>query len=633
MTSPKPKSKAGPAKQEPAAPPRSVKNEAAAKPQAKPDAKPRPAKVEALPEPALTHPEIRAIVLGIMLAMFLGALDQTIVATALPTIGRHFGNIDDLSWVVTAYLLTGTAVTPLYGKLSDIHGRRVLMLAAIGIFVLGSVACALAPSMTALVLARGVQGLGGGGLMALAQTIIADIVSPRERGRYQGYIGAVFATSSVGGPVLGGFLTEHLDWSLIFWINLPLGLIALGMTSSVLRRVPFHPRKHRLDIIGALLMMSAAIALLLALSWGGRRYEWISPQIGALLLSSAILWGLFAWRLVTTREPFLPLTVLGNPVVRCATLAGACNMGTLVGMTIFVPLYFEVVLHLSASQSGLALIPLMAATVTFSTITGRLMTHVVHYKRMSLIGLSHFHFVARAAGDLAGVDADRAGAAAAADHRRRPRHRVSGVDRVHAERGVALADGHRHRCRQFLPRAVLGAGGGGAGRDRAGRTWRRRRHVGGDAGAHGVGARARLCVPLRVPRLRAGALVRHGVPDLDGGAAAQGPLGAITGRDRTDRAGNADPGGVGTSVQARRQHKAECAPDQKDGDGQQHGKNGDPRVALAGFGDEVSGREQQEEAGEDDAGAVINLAPQRYRFPAIHGRIARMPPGTVRTDH
>ena len=348
----------------------------AAKPAAKPAAR------------ALTHPEMRTIVLGIMLAMFLGALDQTIVATALPTIGRHFRDLGDLSWVVTAYLLTGTAVTPLYGKLSDIHGRRVMMLTAIGLFVVGSLACALAPSMTALIFARALQGLGGGGLMALSQTIIADIVSPRERGRYQGYIGAVFALSSVGGPVLGGFLTEHLDWSLIFWINLPLGFAALAMTSSVLRRVPYHPRKHRLDLIGAALMMAAAVALLLALSWGGRRFDWISPQTGLLLSTSALLWGLFAWRLVATAEPFLPLAVLGNPVVRCAALAGACNMGALVGMTIFVPLYFEVVLHLSASQSGLALIPLMAATVVFSTITGRLMTHMVHYKRVPLIGLS-----------------------------------------------------------------------------------------------------------------------------------------------------------------------------------------------------------------------------------------------------
>jgi EmrB/QacA subfamily drug resistance transporter len=336
----------------------------------------------------LTHPEIRAVVLGIMLAMFLGALDQTIVATALPTIGRHFRDLGDLSWVVTAYLLTGTAVTPLYGKLSDIYGRRAMMLTAIGIFVLGSIACALAPSMTALVFARAGQGLGGGGLMALSQTIIADIVSPRERGRYQGYIGAVFALSSVGGPVLGGFLTEHVDWSLIFWINVPLGLAALGMTSNVLRRIPDRQRKHRLDVLGALLMMAAAVALLLALSWGNRRYDWISAPIAGLLAGSAVLWALFAWRLVSTKEPFLPLAVLGNPVVRCAALAGSCNMGALVGMTIFVPLYFETVVHLSASQSGLALIPLMAGTVLFSTITGRLMTHVVHYKRMPLIGLS-----------------------------------------------------------------------------------------------------------------------------------------------------------------------------------------------------------------------------------------------------
>ena len=248
---------------------------------------PKPARAGRPSPRPLTHPEIRAIVLGIMLAMFLGALDQTIVATALPTIGRRFGDLDNLSWVVTAYLLTATAVTPLYGKLSDIHGRRAMMLTAIGVFVAGSLACALAPSMTALVFGRALQGLGGGGLMALTQTIIADIVSPRERGRYQGYIGAVFAVSSVGGPVLGGFLTEHLDWSLIFWINLPLGLAALGMTSSVLKRVPFHPRKHRLDIIGALLMMAAAVALLLALSWGGRRFDWISAQTGMLLGGSA----------------------------------------------------------------------------------------------------------------------------------------------------------------------------------------------------------------------------------------------------------------------------------------------------------------------------------------------------------
>ncbi|MEJ2433301.1 MAG: MDR family MFS transporter [Pseudolabrys sp.] len=336
--------------------------------------------------PALSHPEVRTIVLGIMLAMFLGALDQTIVATALPTIGRHFGDLGDLSWVVTAYLLTSTAVTPLYGKLSDIHGRRCMMLIAISLFVAGSLTCALAPSMTALVFSRGLQGMGGGGLMALAQTIIADIVSPRERGRYQGYIAAVFAASSIGGPVLGGFLTQHVDWSLIFWINLPLGFAAFGMTSIVLRRVPYHPRKHKIDVAGAVLMMLAAVALLLALSWGGRKFDWVSLEIAALLVTSGALWGLFAWRLRRAEEPFLPLAVLGNPVVRTAALAGACTMATLVGMTIMVPLYFEVVLHMNASQSGMALIPQMTATVVFSTVSGRLMMHLTHYKRVGLIG-------------------------------------------------------------------------------------------------------------------------------------------------------------------------------------------------------------------------------------------------------
>jgi EmrB/QacA subfamily drug resistance transporter len=338
------------------------------------------------PPTTLAHQDIRTILIGLMLAMFLGALDQTIVATALPTIGVHFGDLARLSWIVTAYLLTGTAVTPLYGKLSDIYGRRVMMMTAVGLFVLGSVACAVAPSMTALILGRALQGLGGGGLMALAQTIIADIVSPRERGRYQGYISAVFALSSVGGPVLGGVLTEALDWSLIFWINLPLGLAALAMTARALKLVPYQPRKHRIDLIGAAIMVCAAIVLLLALSWGGRDYAWLSMQMAGLLAGSFILWLLFGWHLTRHAEPFLPLNVLGNAVVRNAALTGACTMATLVGMTIYVPLYFDVHFHLSAGESGVALIPLMLATVLWSTICGRLMMYLEHYKRVGLIG-------------------------------------------------------------------------------------------------------------------------------------------------------------------------------------------------------------------------------------------------------
>jgi EmrB/QacA subfamily drug resistance transporter len=345
-----------------------------------------PAATHPRPARELTHAEVRGVVIGIAVAMFLGALDQTIVATALPTIGQHFGDVENLAWVVTAYLLTGMAVTPLSGKLSDIYGRRLLMLIGIAIFLVGSVACALAPNMLALIVARAVQGLGGGGLIALAQTIIADIVTPRERGRYQGYISAVFAISSVGGPVLGGFLTEHLDWSLIFWINLPIGMAAFVACNHVLRRVPYQPRRHALDILGALLMMTGAVLLLLALTWGGRRYAWVSVPIGALLIGSAAVWLLFAWRLVSAREPFLPLAVLGNPVVRSAVLSGACAMGALVGMTIFVPLYFEVVQGLSASQSGLALIPLMSCTVIAATLAGQALMYVTHYKPMGVAG-------------------------------------------------------------------------------------------------------------------------------------------------------------------------------------------------------------------------------------------------------
>jgi EmrB/QacA subfamily drug resistance transporter len=351
--------------------------------------RPVPTATPASPLPLLLdHAAVRTIVLGIMLAMLLGALDQTIVATALPTIGRDLGNVEDLSWVVTAYLLTATAVTPLYGKLSDIHGRRATLLVAIGVFALGSIACALAPSMMVLIIARGLQGLGGGGLLSLAQTIVADVVPPLERGRYQGYIGLVFASSSIGGPVLGGFFAEHLHWSLIFWINLPLGLVAFLMTNSVLKRLPRYERRHRLDVAGALLMVAATTALLLALTWGGTRYSWLSPRIVGLLCASAAFWLMFVVRLMTAREPFLPLSMLMNRVVGIGTASVTFVFGTMIALTIFVPLYFEVVLRLSASESGLALIPQLAGTVVGSTTAGRAMVRMRHYKRMPIVGLA-----------------------------------------------------------------------------------------------------------------------------------------------------------------------------------------------------------------------------------------------------
>lgn len=337
--------------------------------------------------PALSHAEIRTIIIGIMLAMLLAALDQTIIATALPTIGRELGDLEHLPWVVTVYLLTSTAVTPLYGKFSDSHGRRITMLIGIVIFIIGSIACAIAPNMLVLILARGLQGLGGGGLIALAQTIVADLVPPKERGKYQVYFASVFMASSLLGPVLGGFFAEHLHWSVIFWINLPLGLIALFITFHTLKKLPRHDRSHRLDVLGALLMVAATVSLLLALSWGGLRHPWMSLPVIGLVAGSLVLWVLFAIRMRLAPEPLIPPGVLHNPVVRMGVLSACFGMGTYIGLTIYLPVYFEAVRGLSASVSGLALIPLMAGTVCGATLSGRSMAKVKHYKRLPLAGL------------------------------------------------------------------------------------------------------------------------------------------------------------------------------------------------------------------------------------------------------
>ncbi len=337
---------------------------------------------------SLGKPEILSIIIGLMVAMLLAALDQTIVATALPTIGLELGDLQNLPWIVTAYLLTSTAVTPLYGKLSDIYGRRIMLLAAIIIFSLGSIACALAPSLFWLIVARGLQGMGGGGLISLAQTIIGDLVSPKERAQYQVYIASVFVTSSLAGPVLGGFFAEHLHWTLIFWINLPLGLMAFLMTNQKLKLLPRHERPHKLDLLGAALMIAATTSFLLALSWGGAHFAWSSMEILSLLGMSALLWCLFGLRLRVAAEPLIPLSILKNQVVLTGTLAACFGMGTFIGLSIFMPIYLEGVIGLNASQSGLGLIPQMVGTVIGATISGRMMIRVRHYKKIPVFGLT-----------------------------------------------------------------------------------------------------------------------------------------------------------------------------------------------------------------------------------------------------
>ncbi len=357
----------------------------------------------------LDHTSVRAIVAGIMLAMFLSALEQTIVAPALPTIGRALGNVELLSWMVTGYLISTTVVTPLFGKLSDIYGRRRMMLVSIGVFILGSVACALAPSMEALIVGRVLQGVGGGGILPLAQTVIADLLSPRERPLIQSYTSAMFLAASILGPVLGGFLTDYVHWSLIFWINLPMGLVALILTDRALRRLPRNDRPHRLDLAGAGLMVAAALALLLALAWGGVRYPWTSPTIVGLFAASAALWLAFGWRLLHAAEPFIPLTMLAEPVVLGIAAAGFFSIGTIVGLSIFIPIYVELVLQHSPSASGLVLIAFMVGATIGSMVAGRLMPKLDRYKLVPVfampIGVAAMILFAISPGDITLVEA------------------------------------------------------------------------------------------------------------------------------------------------------------------------------------------------------------------------------------
>jgi EmrB/QacA subfamily drug resistance transporter len=318
--------------------------------------------------------------------MFLAALDQTIVAPALPTIARELQEFDSVSWVVTAYLLSATSATPILGKLSDLYGRRQMMMISVAVFVFGSFCCALSPSMLALICSRAIQGIGGGALISIANTIVADVVSPRERGRYQGYFASVFALASIAGPVLGGFFTEYLNWTVIFWINLPLGGLAIYISSRALARLPVKGVSHRIDYLGSVLMAGSTICLLLALTWGGHRYDWLSvPTIG-LFVASVVLCAMFLRQQSTAQEPVLPLTLLMNPVIRMTSILGLMSMMIYVSASVYVPLYLEFVRHMDASSSGTVLIALMTGVVGGALITGQYMRFRGRYKWPPTIG-------------------------------------------------------------------------------------------------------------------------------------------------------------------------------------------------------------------------------------------------------
>jgi EmrB/QacA subfamily drug resistance transporter len=334
----------------------------------------------------LSNRDKSVIMVGILTSMLLAALDQSIVTPAMPTIGGDLGNSQYLPWIVTAYLLTATAVAPLYGKISDIYGRRSTLYGALGLFLVGSLIAALSPNMFVLIGARAVQGLGGGGLFALSQIIIGDLLPPRERGRYAAWISGMWAVAGIAGPLLGGTFAEHLHWTLIFWINLPLGLVAMFIINKPLKKLTTAGRAHKLDGWGAALLVLATSALLLMLNWGGSVYSWISPEILGLGAASVVLWVAFAIRLTRANEPLVSLEILSNPIVLAGSFAMFLIAGVNIGLAVYLPVYAQAYLGLSPAESGYALLGFLLGTVVAAAIAGRLTMRIVHVKYIAIIG-------------------------------------------------------------------------------------------------------------------------------------------------------------------------------------------------------------------------------------------------------
>lgn len=328
------------------------------------------------------------ILTGVMLTMFLAALDQTIIAPALPTIAADLGGAEHVSWVVAAYLLAVTATVPLHGRFADMRGRAPALWLALALFCGGAVICALAEDMATLIAGRTVQGLGGGGLIAVPMTVVADLIPPRERGLYQGYISGVYAVASVAGPVLGGVLAEFVHWTAIFWLSPPLAALAVAVAGPPLMRMPRTVRPHGLDILGALLLASATTAMLLALVWSGRHHGWTADRTLGLLGGGVLLWGLFALRITTARDPLIAPATLGNPVIASGTAAAFFAMGTFIGLAVTVPQLFETVLGRSPSASGLSVLPMTAGVVVGATLSGRLLARLTAYKLPAMGGLT-----------------------------------------------------------------------------------------------------------------------------------------------------------------------------------------------------------------------------------------------------
>ncbi len=323
---------------------------------------------------------------GALLAMSLAALDQNIVNTALPRIVGDLGGMAHLSWVVTAFMLCSTITTPLYGKLSDIFGRRALFFVAILVFMAGSLFCGAARSMGELIGFRALQGLGAGGLLVLAQAAIGDVVSPRERPRYQGLFTGTFAVSSVAGPLLGGFITQAFSWRWVFYVNLPIGVLALVMIAVGLRKPPSGARRS-IDWLGTLLLAGATTALLLLLAWGGSQFAWVSGDAAGLAALAVAFLGLFIWREGRAPEPLMRLALFGNRVFARGVAVGGMMTFAMLGSTVFLPLYFQLVLGMSPALAGAMLLPQVVGMVLTSVIGGRIVSRRGRNRPFLLAGI------------------------------------------------------------------------------------------------------------------------------------------------------------------------------------------------------------------------------------------------------
>lgn len=331
-----------------------------------------------------THRQIQLVLVGLLMGMFLAALDQTIISTALKTIAGEFQAFDQVPWVAVSYMLAATATTPLYGKVSDLLGRRKVYLFAIAVFVLGSVLAGAAQSMEQLIVFRGIQGIGAGGLLPLAFAVIGDIVAPRQRSRYQGYFGGVFAVASVAGPLLGGLFTDTLSWRWCFYINLPLGAVAAWAVYRYLH-LPPTKRTVTIDYVGATLLVAAVCSLLLAVSLGDTQ-GWTSGWIIGLVLAAAALTAVFIWWEARVPEPILPLSLFANKTVSSATMIAFLIGFAMFGAIIYLPQYLQIQTGLGATRAGLQMLPLMAGILSFSIGSGKVISRIGRYKPFPIMG-------------------------------------------------------------------------------------------------------------------------------------------------------------------------------------------------------------------------------------------------------